>query len=133
MMNTNQQQIPEWIQEILKDNDIAEEDIIAEAELYKDLSDEEFKEFEEDAKTIRKRHYDTINTINMSSVDQELDLEWNFNIPNAILWAFDRLIEAYRDKDIYKIAGAQLLLDTIRERYLELYYQQHSDPTLYYD
>ena len=129
-MSTNQQ-MPVWIKEILKDNDITERDIIIEAALYADLSDEEFKEYEEDAKAIRRRHYDTINAINMSSVDQELDLEWNFNIPNALLWAFDRLIEAYRDKDIYKIAGAQLLLDTIRERYLELYYQQHSEPTLY--
>ncbi len=129
-MSTNQQ-IPEWIQEILKDNDITEKDIIAEAELYENFSDEEFKEFEEDTRFIRREYYDTINAINMSNVDHELDLEWNFNIPNAILWAFDRLIEAYRNKDIYKIAGAQLLLDTIRDRYLELYYQQHSEPTLY--
>ena len=67
----------------------------------------------------------------MSSIDQKLDLEWNFNILNAMLWTFDKLIEAYRNKDIYNIAGAQLLLDTIRDRYLALYYQQHSEPTLY--
>ena len=51
-MSTNQQ-MPVWIKEILKDNDITERDIIIEAALYADLSDEEFKEFEENAKSIR--------------------------------------------------------------------------------
>lgn len=123
-MCTNQQ-IPELIREILKNNDVSEKDILIEAENYEGFLDEDFKDLEEGAKAIRRDLYDSTNVICMMDTENELDLDWSVNIPNALLWAYDQLIKAYHDKDVYKIAGSQLLLSVIRDKYLEKYYREH--------
>ena len=126
-MCTNQQ-VPVWIEEILKSNDVNERDIEIEAENYEGFTDEDFKDLEEGIKEIRRDLYDTTNAVIMLDTENELDLDWKVNIPNALLWAYDQLIKAYHDRDVYKIAGSQLLLSVIRDRYIELNQHIHNTP-----
>ena len=128
-MNTDQQ-IPELIREILENNDVSEKDILVEAENYEGFLDEDFKDLEEGIKVIRRDLYDSTNAIRILDTENELDLDWSVNIPDALLWAYDQLIKAYHDKDVYKIAGSQLLLSVIRDKYLEKYYKDKYESIL---
>ena len=128
-MSTDQQ-IPELIREILENNDVSEKDILVEAENYEGFLDEDFKDLEEGIKVIRRDLYDSTNAIRILDTENELDLDWSVNIPDALLWAYDQLIKAYHDKDVYKIAGSQLLLSVIRDKYLEKYYKDKYESIL---
>ena len=119
-MNTNNNP---WIEEILKENNIKEEDIqYWKLKLESSSSEEKLQDLIKKTETTRAQYYDMITNLNAAYgyVSPELFV----NGANGFLWTLDQMINAAKEKDFDKMAASYIMIPLVMTKFLQMYEQE---------